>query len=73
MPRTANPRILLLRVWWCGITSNWRSDEEAREFLSQHGIPVVSELDTRALVRHLRTRGVLSPGLAPEPFYEVEP
>ena len=41
------------------ITSNWRSDEEAREFLSQHGIPVVSELDTRALVRHLRTRGVM--------------
>jgi carbamoyl-phosphate synthase small subunit len=42
-----------------GITSNWRSDEEAREFLRQHGIPVVSELDTRALVRHLRTRGVM--------------
>ena len=42
-----------------GITSNWRSDEEAREFLSKHGIPVVSDLDTRALVRHLRTRGVM--------------
>jgi carbamoyl-phosphate synthase small subunit len=41
------------------IASNWRSDEEARSFLSQHGIPVVSELDTRALVRHLRTRGVM--------------
>jgi carbamoyl-phosphate synthase small subunit len=42
-----------------GITSNWRADEEAREFLSRHGIPVISELDTRALVRHLRTRGVM--------------
>jgi carbamoyl-phosphate synthase small subunit len=42
-----------------GITSNWRSDEEARQFLSKDGIPVVSELDTRALVRHLRTRGVM--------------
>ncbi len=41
------------------ITSNWRSDEEAREFLGRHGIPVVSDLDTRALVRHLRTRGVM--------------
>jgi len=41
------------------MTSNWRADEEAREFLSKHGIPVVSELDTRALVRHLRTRGVM--------------
>ncbi|HUO33226.1 MAG TPA: glutamine-hydrolyzing carbamoyl-phosphate synthase small subunit [Bryobacteraceae bacterium] len=41
------------------ITSNWRSDEEARAFLGQRGIPVVSDLDTRALVRHLRTRGVM--------------
>jgi carbamoyl-phosphate synthase small subunit len=41
------------------ITSNWRSHEEARAFLGRHGIPVVSDLDTRALVRHLRTRGVM--------------
>jgi carbamoyl-phosphate synthase small subunit len=42
-----------------GITSNWRSDEEARAFLSKSNIPVVSDLDTRALVRHLRSRGVM--------------
>ncbi len=41
------------------ITSNWRSDEEARDFLAQSGIPVISELDTRTLVRHLRSRGVM--------------
>ena len=41
------------------MASNWRSEEEACQFLSRHGIPVVSELDTRALVRHLRTRGVM--------------
>jgi carbamoyl-phosphate synthase small subunit len=41
------------------ITSNWRSDAEATEFLSRAGIPVISELDTRALVRHLRSRGVM--------------
>jgi carbamoyl-phosphate synthase small subunit len=41
------------------ITSNWRSREEAGEFLCRQGIPVVSDLDTRALVRHLRTRGVM--------------
>ncbi len=41
------------------IASNWRSDEEANEFLGAAGIPVVSGLDTRALVRHLRTRGVM--------------
>jgi carbamoyl-phosphate synthase small subunit len=40
-------------------SSNWRSDEEARQFLAKHSIPIVSGLDTRALVRHLRTRGVM--------------
>ena len=47
-----------------GVTSNWRSDEEAREYLTRAGIPVVSDLDTRTLVRHIRNfgamRGVLS-------------
>src|ERR1700743_1436898 len=28
--------------------SNWRSDEEARDFLAEASIPVVSGLDTRA-------------------------
>jgi len=41
------------------IASNWRSDREANLFLSRQGIPVISDLDTRALVRHLRTRGVM--------------
>ena len=40
-------------------SSNWRSDQEADSFLSQSQIPIVSEIDTRALVRHLRTRGVM--------------
>lgn len=41
------------------LASNWRSDAQAGEFLGRHGIPVVAGLDTRALVRHLRTRGVM--------------
>jgi carbamoyl-phosphate synthase small subunit len=41
------------------IASNWRSDAEADAFLSRAGIPVIDDLDTRALVRHLRTRGVM--------------
>ena len=41
------------------ITSNWRSDAEAQDFLAKAGIPIVSDLDTRALVRHLRSRGVM--------------
>jgi carbamoyl-phosphate synthase small subunit len=41
------------------IASNWRSQENAELFLSEKGIPVAAEIDTRALVRHLRTRGVM--------------
>ncbi len=41
------------------IASNWRSQENAEQFLAEHGIPVAAEIDTRALVRHLRTRGVM--------------
>ena len=41
------------------IASNWRSDELAHTYLEKRDIPVVTEIDTRALVRHLRTRGVM--------------
>jgi carbamoyl-phosphate synthase small subunit len=41
------------------IASNWRSDAEANDFLARAGIPVIDDLDTRALVRHLRSRGVM--------------
>lgn len=41
------------------IASNWRAQERARDFLCRHGIPVISGVDTRALVRRLRTRGVM--------------
>jgi carbamoyl-phosphate synthase small subunit len=41
------------------VASNWRSDAAANDFLGRAGIPVISDLDTRALVRHLRTRGVM--------------
>ena len=39
------------------IASNWRSSEHAADFLSKQRIPIISEIDTRALVRHLRTQG----------------
>jgi len=41
------------------LASNWRSEENAEQFLANNGIPVAAEIDTRALVRHLRTRGVM--------------
>jgi len=41
------------------LASNWRSEAEADEFLSKYNVPIISEIDTRRLVRHLRTRGVM--------------
>jgi carbamoyl-phosphate synthase small subunit len=41
------------------IASNWRSQQEADDFLSCASIPVGSNMDTRALVRHLRSAGVM--------------
>jgi carbamoyl-phosphate synthase small subunit len=41
------------------IVSNWRSVQAADEFLKLHNIPIIDSIDTRKLVRHLRTRGVM--------------
>ena len=41
------------------LTSNWRSTEGASKFFSDFGLPVISEIDTRALVRHLRLHGAM--------------
>jgi carbamoyl-phosphate synthase small subunit len=41
------------------MASNWRSTEVADDYLERSGIPVIAEVDTRAVVRHLRTNGVM--------------
>jgi carbamoyl-phosphate synthase small subunit len=41
------------------VASNWRSEQEVSEFLASYGIPVISHIDTRALVRHLRKHGAM--------------
>src|SRR5258706_9384865 len=40
-------------------SSNWRSQQVTEEFLEQFKIPVLADIDTRALVRHLRDNGVM--------------
>ena len=40
------------------VASNWRSNRDAAEYLEKWGIPCISDIDTRALVRHLRDHGV---------------
>src|SRR5580693_3547965 len=41
------------------ISSNWRSDQVTDEYMERYTVPVLAEIDTRALVRHLRTNGVM--------------
>jgi len=41
------------------VSSSWRSQEVAEQYLERFKIPVLAEIDTRALVRHLRDHGVM--------------
>ena len=41
------------------ISSNWRSTEVTDEYLERSGVPVIADIDTRAVVRHLRANGVM--------------
>jgi carbamoyl-phosphate synthase small subunit len=41
------------------VSSNWRSQQVAEEYLERYRIPVISDIDSRALVRHLRINGSL--------------
>jgi len=47
------------------VASNWRSQEVCQRYLERYGIPVLADIDTRALVRHLREYGVKRGILAP--------
>ncbi|HEY1866533.1 MAG TPA: glutamine-hydrolyzing carbamoyl-phosphate synthase small subunit, partial [Candidatus Acidoferrales bacterium] len=46
------------------LASNWRSTETAQLYLKRYDIPVIWDLDTRALVRHIRRVGALRGVLA---------
>jgi carbamoyl-phosphate synthase small subunit len=37
--------------------SNWRAQQTLAQYLQAHGIPGIQGIDTRALVRHIRTHG----------------
>ena len=43
----------------CESPSHGRSDRTLHEFLAEQGIPGISEIDTRAVTRRLRSRGVM--------------
>ncbi len=41
------------------VSSNWRSEQVTDEYMERYSVPVLAEIDTRALVRHLRDNGVM--------------
>jgi len=41
------------------IASNWRSEQTLREYLVEHRIVAIADIDTRALTRQLRSAGVM--------------
>ena len=49
------------------VASNWRSDATLRDYLVRHGIVAISDIDTRALTRVLRTAGVMRGVIATGP------
>ncbi|PJF25022.1 MAG: carbamoyl phosphate synthase small subunit [Phototrophicales bacterium] len=60
------------RVWVAGFVvralsptvSNWRSERDLDAYLREQGVIGLSEVTTRALVRHIRERGVMRAALA---------
>ncbi len=59
-PESARPQISGIVVRELSATySNWRASGSLLDYLSGAGVPVLTEVDTRRLTRHLRTVGVL--------------
>ena len=57
---SAKPYIEALIVReFSALASNWRSNESAQQYLERHGVPAIWDLDTRALVRHIRNAGAM--------------
>jgi carbamoyl-phosphate synthase small subunit len=58
------------------VASNWRSEKTLREYLVENTIVAISDIDTRALTRHLRSggvmRGVIATGEGLDPNALVE-
>ena len=51
------------------VRANWRSTGSLDEYLRAHAISGISEIDTRALTRHLRSEGAMRGAIAPAGTY----
>jgi carbamoyl-phosphate synthase small subunit len=54
------------------IVSNWRSQASLGDYLRKHGIPGISEVDTRALTKKLRVDGAMKCCLSTLPISEAD-
>ncbi|WP_181273462.1 glutamine-hydrolyzing carbamoyl-phosphate synthase small subunit [Brevibacterium oceani] len=67
------------RIWAAGyvvrdasrISSNWRSEGDLADWLNESGIVGISDVDTRALTRHLRDKGAMRMGIFSGPAAEA--
>ncbi len=48
--------------------SGWRAEDGLDSYLKRHGVVALTEIDTRALTRHIRSRGAMRAVIAPASF-----
>ncbi len=46
------------------VVSNWRSERPLSDWLADHGVPGMTGVETRALVRHIREKGAMRAALS---------
>lgn len=56
----------------CEVPSNWRSEDSLGDYLQRHNVVGIEGIDTRALTRHLRTRGAMKALVTTEPLSQEE-
>jgi carbamoyl-phosphate synthase small subunit len=54
------------------VPSSWRSEASLEAFLAEHGVPTLSAIDTRALVRRIRDGGFQNGVLSTDPAQQDE-
>ena len=68
------------RPWAAGLivrevsrrVSNWRANQALPEYLQAHNLPGLTEVDTRALVRHIRSQGAMMAALSTDPALDSD-
>src|SRR5476651_334050 len=54
------------------VVSNWRSELSLGDYLRRHGIPGISEVDTRAITKKLRVTGAMKSCVSTLPMTDEE-